>query len=46
MKPYLIASLALALAGPVKADTPAPIHFNVIGGGSHNYTFGAVEKPF
>ncbi len=46
MKPYLIASLTLALAGPVQADTPPPIHFNVIGGGSHNYTFGAVEKPF
>lgn len=27
------------------AELPAT-HFRVIGGGSHNYTFGAVEKPF
>ncbi len=37
--------LAAAHAGAMAADLPKT-HFKVVGGGSHNYTFGAVEKPF
>jgi TRAP-type C4-dicarboxylate transport system substrate-binding protein len=43
---------ALLSHSPAFADTPAPqqappvIRFNVVGGGSHNYTFRAVEQPF
>ncbi|HWK70852.1 MAG TPA: TRAP transporter substrate-binding protein [Burkholderiaceae bacterium] len=37
--------LATAHLGAAAADLPKT-HFKVVGGGSHNYTFGAVEKPF
>ena len=51
MKPFKIPPLIIALLsgliGPAAfAQPPATTHFNVIGGGSHNYTFRAVEKPF
>jgi len=51
MKPHQIAPWIFAmlsgLIGPAAlADTVPPTHFNVIGGGSHNYTYRAVEKPF
>ena len=40
---------ALMLAGAHLGATAAELpktNFKVVGGGSHNYTFGAVEKPF
>lgn len=37
--------LATTHLGAMAADLPKT-HFKVVGGGSHNYTFGAVEKPF
>ncbi|MEX0162493.1 TRAP transporter substrate-binding protein [Pseudomonas brassicacearum] len=51
MKPYptflLFFAMLCGLIGPAAlADNQATTHFNVIGGGSHNYTFRAVEKPF
>lgn len=46
----LLAAVAtsFAAAGSARAQTAAlpETHFAVVGGGSHNYTFGAVEKPF
>lgn len=46
-------SLLIPLALGVLMGSPAAqaqdypqIRFNVIGGGSHNYTFRAVEQPF
>ncbi len=43
----IISSLILASAGFAVGAAELPkTHFKVIGGGSHNYTFGAVEKPF
>ncbi len=37
--------MAAVHLGAVAAELPET-HFKVVGGGSHNYTFGAVEKPF
>ncbi|MGB6008833.1 TRAP transporter substrate-binding protein [Castellaniella sp.] len=37
--------LAAMHFGVAAAELPET-HFKVVGGGSHNYTFGAVEKPF
>jgi len=46
MKRIFMAALMAAMAtAAVSADLPAT-HFRVIGGGSHNYTYSAVEKPF
>lgn len=43
----IISALVMATAslGVGAAELPKT-HFKVVGGGSHNYTFGAVEKPF
>lgn len=38
--------LATAHFGATSAAELPKTNFKVIGGGSHNYTFGAVEKPF
>lgn len=51
MKRYSLLKSLLAVlgcwlsSGAVAGDYPA-IHFNVVGGGSHNYSFRAVERPF
>ncbi|MGE8498952.1 MAG: TRAP transporter substrate-binding protein [Pseudomonas sp.] len=50
MKLYALTGAILAVlgclsGGATAADHP-PIQFNVVGGGSHNYTFRAVERPF
>ncbi len=37
--------MAAVHLGAAAAELPET-HFKVVGGGSHNYTFGAVEKPF
>lgn len=43
----IISALLMATAGTgVSAAELPKTHFKVVGGGSHNYTFGAVEKPF
>ncbi|MFJ1298524.1 TRAP transporter substrate-binding protein [Pseudomonadota bacterium AL_CKDN230030165-1A_HGKHYDSX7] len=41
----LAALLAAVTATAAHAELPQT-HFAVVGGGSHNYTFSAVEKPF
>ena len=42
-----ILALVMAAASMSAAATELPkTHLKVVGGGSHNYTFGAVEKPF
>lgn len=51
MKPHqfgrwILATLSGLLTFAALADTEPLAHFNVIGGGSHNYTFRAVELPF
>ncbi|MDR6713940.1 TRAP-type C4-dicarboxylate transport system substrate-binding protein [Pseudomonas hunanensis] len=40
-----LASVLLASSVAVAEDYPS-IRFNVVGGGSHNYSFRAVEQPF
>lgn len=42
----LIPLALAALLGNAQAQDYPEIRFNVIGGGSHNYSFRAVEKPF
>src|SRR5690606_41369115 len=43
----IVCALMLATAHLGAAATEWPkTHLKVVGGGSHNYTFGAVEKPF
>lgn len=34
------------MAAQAQAQALPDIHFQVVGGGSHNYTYSAVEKPF
>lgn len=46
MKRIILAAQALLLAGAACAADLPKTHFRVVGGGSHNYTFTAVEKPF
>lgn len=46
MKKVLISTLLAAIPfAAMSADLPKT-NFKVVGGGSHNYTFGAVEQPF
>lgn len=40
------AALAPAVSMAADADALPSVHFQVVGGGSHNYTYSAVEKPF
>lgn len=42
----LLIPLALLASTTVQAQDYPEMRFNVIGGGSHNYTFRAVERPF
>ncbi|MNK10700.1 2,3-diketo-L-gulonate-binding periplasmic protein YiaO precursor [compost metagenome] len=43
----LLAAVAMtAVPAAVLSDTLPKTHFQVVGGGSHNYTYSAVEKPF
>ena len=51
MKLYTLPRVALAALGcligtSAMADDAPSVHFNVVGGGSHNYTFRTVERPF
>ncbi|MEW5712284.1 TRAP transporter substrate-binding protein [Pseudomonas sp. SB113] len=51
MKPHqlgrwIITTLSGLLASIALAETVQPTQLNVVGGGSHNYTFRAVEVPF
>ncbi len=41
-----LAALGCSIGASALADDASSIHFNVVGGGSHNYTFRAVERPF
>ena len=41
-----LAALGCSIGASALADDAPSIHFNVVGGGSHNYTFRAVERPF
>lgn len=42
----ILAALGCAIGASALADDASSVHFNVVGGGSHNYTFRAVERPF
>ena len=43
----LLAAVTMAAVPMAAMSQEMPdVHFKVIGGGSHNYTFSAVEKPF
>ncbi|TRO34325.1 C4-dicarboxylate ABC transporter [Pseudomonas sp. ALS1131] len=42
----VLALLACAFAACSQAEERSPLELNVIGGGSHNYSFRAVERPF
>lgn len=42
----ILAALGCLIGTSAIADDSSSIHFNVVGGGSHNYTFRAVEHPF
>ncbi|UQY36990.1 TRAP transporter substrate-binding protein [Pseudomonas fulva] len=42
----ILAALGCAIGASALADDTSSVHFNVVGGGSHNYTFRAVERPF
>ncbi|PZW50258.1 TRAP transporter substrate-binding protein [Pseudomonas sp. URMO17WK12:I2] len=42
----ILAALGCSIGASALADDASSIHFNVVGGGSHNYTFRAVERPF
>ncbi len=44
--PWILAVLGGLIGPTALADTVPATHFNVIGGGSHNYTYRAVEAPF
>ncbi|NYT77709.1 TRAP transporter substrate-binding protein [Alcaligenaceae bacterium] len=46
MKKILSALVMVSASLGVSATELPKTHFKVVGGGSHNYTFGAVEKPF
>ncbi|MFT0548691.1 TRAP transporter substrate-binding protein [Allopusillimonas ginsengisoli] len=46
MKKILSALVMVSASLGVSAAELPKTHFQVVGGGSHNYTFGAVEKPF
>ncbi len=41
----LVLAMAASSYSVAAADLPKT-HFKVVGGGSHNYTYGVVEKPF
>ncbi len=42
----ILAALGCAIGASALADDASSVHFNVVGGGSHNYTFRVVERPF
>lgn len=42
----LFAALACLFGSQAMAENPPQLKLNVIGGGSHNYSFRAVERPF
>ncbi len=42
----VLAVLVCAFAASSSAEQQPPLELNVIGGGSHNYSFRAVERPF